>query len=62
MESSFTQISPGSSEDDGMYSVVLESELRVMERIGTRAAAVPAAITSVKVGSSSYLICEGKGG
>lgn len=29
-----------------------------MERIGTRAAAVPAAITSVKVGSSSYLIWE----
>lgn len=27
-----------------------------MERIGTRAAAVPAAMTSVKLGSSSYLI------
>lgn len=27
-----------------------------MERIGTSAAAVPAAMTSVKVGSSSYLI------
>lgn len=29
----------------------------VMERMGTRAAAVPAAKTSVKLGSSEYLIC-----
>lgn len=35
-------------------------EVRVMDFIGTRPAAVPAARTSVKVGSSSYLICEKK--
>src|ERR1700712_4574646 len=37
------------SGDDG-------SRRRVMDRIGTRAAAVPAAITSVNWGSSAYLI------
>lgn len=36
---------------------VSERDLRVMDLMGTRAAAVPAAMTSLKVGSSSYLIC-----
>jgi hypothetical protein len=31
-------------------------ELQVMDRMGTSAAAVPAAKTSLKEGSSSYLI------
>jgi hypothetical protein len=39
-----------------MYWVVLLSDLRVMDLMGTSAAAVPAAITSLKLGSSSYLI------
>lgn len=41
-----------------MYDEVSEREFRVIDRIGTRAAAVPAAMTSLNEGSSSYLICK----
>jgi hypothetical protein len=56
VERTLTQIGPGSSESALMYSVVTSREVLVMDLIGTRAAAVPAAKTSENSGSSSYLI------
>jgi hypothetical protein len=41
-----------------MYFITSSLDCVVMDLIGTSAAAVPAAMTSAKEESSSYLICE----
>jgi hypothetical protein len=55
---SFVKTGPGSSEFSSMYWKTSEEDSRVIDLIGTRAAAVPAASTSVNSGSSSNLILQ----
>jgi len=57
--SSLVNTGPDSSESSAIYSNLSNFDLLVMDLIGTNAAAVPAAKTSEKEGSSSYLICSG---